>query len=59
MWKIRVLFIIQRTKNGRNNSVTMINQNDWKKKIAIVWLGIAVEQMSYDGKFLPPSYLHN
>ena len=59
MWKITVLFIVQRVKNGRNDSVTMINRNDWKKKIAIVWLGIAVEQMSYDGKFLLPSYLHN
>ena len=55
-WKIRVLFIVESVKHLRNDSVTVINRNDWKKKI-VVGLSIVVDQMSYNGNFLPSSYL--
>ena len=48
----RVLFIIQRVKHVKNDSVTIINRHDWKKRIAIVELKIAVEQMSHNSNFL-------
>ena len=37
----------------------MINQDDWKNKIAVAELRIAVEQMSYNSNFLQPSYWPN
>ena len=37
----------------------MIKRTDWKEKIAVVELRIAVEQVSHDDIFLPPSHLSN
>ena len=46
-------------KHTRNDSVTMKNQNDSKKKIAVIELKIAVKKMSYNSNFLLLPYFPN